>query len=94
MRIFLEDCDLWGTDFIRYRRQIVREVLSVGRCGSLVLPNDAKRPSVSSYRTEDILNWRVERVGQGVALVEVVLRDPPLLSALRSIHLDGELPKA
>ena len=75
MRGFVEDCDLWGIDLIRYARQVVREVLSVGRFGSLVLLDDGKRPWVSSYRTEDILNWRVERVGQGVALAEVVLQD-------------------
>jgi len=75
MRGFLEDCDLWGIDLIRYARQVVREVLSVGRFGSLVLLDDARRPWVSSYRTEDVLNWRVERVGQGVALAEVVLQD-------------------
>ena len=35
---FVSDCDLEGMDFVRYARQVVSEVLSVGRGGSLELP--------------------------------------------------------
>jgi len=45
-------------DFLRYARRVVGEVLSVGREGSLVLWDDSpKRPCVSFWRTEDIINW-------------------------------------
>ena len=78
LETFVGDCDLWGLDFLRYARRVVGEVLSVGRSGSLVLWDGAGgRPWVSSWRAEDVVNWKVERVGQTAALVEVVLRDPP-----------------
>jgi hypothetical protein len=71
---FLHDCDPWGTEFTQYARQVVSEVLSVGRGGSLV-SQDSGRPCVSFWRAEDILNWSVERLGQEVVLTEVVLRE-------------------
>ena len=74
LRVFAADCDLWGLDFVRYARRVVSEVLAVGRGGSLVLW-DQGRPVVSFWRTEEIVNWKVERVGQAVALTEVVLRE-------------------
>jgi len=52
--------------------------------GWLVLWREGvKRPLVSGWRTEDIINWKVERVGQAVVLVEVVLRDAGRLRVLR-----------
>jgi len=84
---FVADCDLWGTELTRYARRVVGEVLAVGRAGSLVLwdppshgsygatSSTANRPWVSLWRAEEIINWRVERNGQAVALVEIVLRD-------------------
>src|SRR5947208_5564100 len=35
LRKFSQDCDGWGTDFARYARRVVSDVLSVGRAGSL-----------------------------------------------------------
>ena len=96
---FAGDCDLWGADFLRYARRVVSEVLSVGRAGSLVAWDDVvKRPWVSEWRAEDIINWSVERVGQVPTLVEVVLRDPPSsghfggtsAGRVRVLRLDGK----
>jgi len=84
LQAFADDCDLWGMDLVHYARHVVREVLSVGRFGSLVLLDDAKHSWVSSYRTEDILNWRVERAGQGVALAEVVLLEKAEIRNLKA----------
>src|SRR5437764_4403001 len=76
LKLFLNDCDRWGTEFVQYARRVVSEVLSVGRGGSLVLLNaDAGRPCASFWRAEDILDWKVERLGQEVVLTEVVLRE-------------------
>lgn len=76
MRGFASDCDRWSTSVAQYARRIVSEVLSVGRAGSLVLWDEAsKRPWVSSWRAEEILNWEVEWVGGRPELVEVVLRE-------------------
>jgi hypothetical protein len=83
LKAFVSDCDLWGMDLVRYARRVVSEVLSVGRCGSLVTPSSGApsggalpspggsgetsegRPFVALWRAEDIINWRVERVGNG-----------------------------
>jgi hypothetical protein len=43
---------------------MVSEVLSVGRGSTLVLAGDG-RPFVTCFRAEDIINWRIERVGEG-----------------------------
>jgi hypothetical protein len=111
VKAFVSDCDLWGMDLVRYARRVVGEVLSVGRCGSLVcwapsgapsgeatpsggaLPSPGGsgatgdgRPFVSLWRAEDIINWKVERVGQRVVLVEVVLRDA---GRVRVLKLNG-----
>lgn len=78
LKVFLGDCDRWGTDFLQYARRVVSEVLSVGRGGSLVLQDAISRqPCVLFWRAEDILNWAVERVGQRSVLTRVVLKDPP-----------------
>ena len=82
-RRFAEDCDLWGLNLLGYARRVAGEVLAVGRAGSLVLWDGAGRPVVSLWRAEDILNWKVERVGQAVTLVEVVLRDADGIRVLR-----------
>jgi hypothetical protein len=83
LRAFVTDCDLWGMDFVRYGRRVVGEVLSVGRAGSLVLWDGAGRAWVSLWRAEDITDWAVERVGERLTLVRVVLRDGERLRVLR-----------
>jgi hypothetical protein len=87
LKAFAGDCDLWGMDLVRYARCVVGEVLSVARCGSLVSwDDDAAQPSLSLWRAEDIINWRVERVGQRVVLVEVVLRDSGRIRVLKLVE--------
>jgi hypothetical protein len=86
LKTFAGDCDLWGMGFLRYARRVVSEVLSVGRSGSLVLWDEVGRPVVSSWSAESILNWRIERVGGRVVLVEVVLRDGERLRVLKLVE--------
>jgi hypothetical protein len=87
LRTFASDCDRWGTSFAQYARRVVSEVLSVGRAGSLVLWDDAaKRPWVSLWRAEEIVNWSIEWVGQRVVLTRVVLKDG---DRLRQFRLEG-----
>jgi hypothetical protein len=86
VRAFAEDCNRWGTSFVRYARRVVSEVLSVGRGGSLVLEGEASgRPWVSLWRAEDILNWSVARVGGRAVLAGVVLRDGEQLRVLQLV---------
>ena len=86
LKQFVSDCDLWGLDFVRYARRVVTDVLAVGRLGSLLLSEQAGRPVVSFWKAEDIVNWTMERVGQAVVLVEVVLRDAGRLRVLRLVE--------
>jgi hypothetical protein len=87
MRGFASDCDRWGTSVAQYARRIVSEVLSVGRAGSLMLWDEAaRRPWVSSWRAEEILNWSVDWIGRRVVLVGVVLKDG---KRLRQFRLEG-----
>ncbi len=84
---FVRDCDEWGLDWVRYSRTVVREVLSVGRAGSLVLWDEvAKRPVLSYWPAEDVINWRVERRAEKVVLVELVLRDADRLRVLKIVE--------
>jgi len=54
---FAADCDLAWLDVRGYARRVVAEVLSVGRCGSLVLWDETGvRPWLSMWGAEDIVN--------------------------------------
>jgi len=87
LKAFVSDCDRWGMEFVSYARRVVGEVLSVGRAGSLVLPDSGStRPWVSLWRAEEILNWSVERVGGRTVLVGVVLKDGQRLRVLRLVE--------
>jgi hypothetical protein len=63
MQEFTGDSDLLGTTLYGYAKQIVTEVVHVGRAGSLIdwEPTEG-RPYASMYRAEDIVNWRVDRI--------------------------------
>jgi Domain of unknown function (DUF4055) len=61
---FLNDADMLGTTLPGYAKNVVTEVVGIGRAGSLVdWEGDVeKRAYVSLYSAEQILNWRIERV--------------------------------
>ena len=46
-------------------------------------------PVVSFWRAEDIINWSVERVGDRVVLVELVLRDGEQFRVLKLNGTNG-----
>src|SRR5262249_59705385 len=60
---FVNDADMLGTALAGYARNVVTEVVGVGRAGSLVdwEGEVEQRAYVSLYSAEQILNWRVER---------------------------------
>ena len=74
---FLNDADMAGMTFASYARAVVREVLVVGRAGSLVDwdGEGEHRAFVTLCKAEDILNWRVERVGGRNVLTLLVLHE-------------------
>ncbi len=73
----VDDLDLLGTALPAYARNVIEEVVVVGRCGTLVdWESDAEQRAYASlYRAEDIRNWRVERVNGRNVLTLVVLHE-------------------
>ena len=82
---FVEDANMLGTSLESYAKDVVREVISVGRAGSLVdwEGESEQRAYVVLYRPEQIINWRTERINGRNVLSLVVLRET------RKISTDG-----
>lgn len=73
---FQTDVDMFGTSLYLYSKRIAGETLGVGRAGTLVEWHDAEqRPFVCFYQAEQVINWRVERIGGRNMLTLVVLRE-------------------
>src|SRR3954468_15638818 len=72
---FLPDVDLLGTALNAYAKNVVNEVVAVGRAGTLLdyEVHTEKRAFVKLYKAEQILNWRVERVNGRVVPTMIVL---------------------
>lgn len=73
----IDDLDLLGTALPAYARNVIEEVVVVGRCGTLVdwEGEVEQRAYASLYRAEDILNWHVERVNGRNVLTLLVLHE-------------------
>lgn len=72
---FSNDADMLGTSLNQYAKNILTEVISVGRAGTLVdwESENENRVYVSTYVAENILNWRVERInGRNVPALAVL----------------------
>lgn len=73
---FQEDATLQSQSFYDYTKFIVREVISAGRSGTLVDWSDEEnRPYVQNYTPEQIINWRMRRIGGRTVLGLVVLKE-------------------
>ncbi len=83
LRVFTDDVDLMGTSLFTFCKGVTSEVLSVGRCGTLVDWDGGSaagnagesRAYVVRYAAEDILNWQVERINGRNVLTLVALRE-------------------
>lgn len=74
----LRDCTLTGRQFYDFIKDTVRDVVSVGRRGTLVEwadPAVENRPFLRPYDTEDIINWRYRMVSGRRMLSLVVLSE-------------------
>jgi hypothetical protein len=71
---FANDTDLLGTTLYGYAKQVVGEVVAVGRAGTLIDWQAAEeRAYAAFYRAENIVNWRVGRVrGRSVPTLVVL----------------------
>ena len=74
---FVNDADMLGTTLAAYAKNVVWEVMGVGRAGSLVDWEDQveQRAYVSLYSAEQIINWQVGRVNGRNVPTLVVLRE-------------------
>jgi hypothetical protein len=77
MARFSNDADMLGTSLFGYAKNVVREVISVGRAGTLVdwEGDYEQRAYATAYRAEDILNWRVGRVNGRNVPTMIALRE-------------------
>src|SRR5688572_11222267 len=60
---FANDADLLGTTLYGYAKQVVSEVVALGRAGTLIDWQPAEQRAYAAfYHAENIVNWRVARV--------------------------------
>ena len=78
LKDFGHDADMLGTTLGGYAKNILFEVIAVGRVGTLVdWEGEAEnRVYVSAYAAENIINWRVERINGRNIPTLVVLHEP------------------
>src|SRR5512137_1490993 len=77
LRVFAEEVDLLGTSLYAHARNVVSEVIMVGRAGTLIDWQNEGQPRayVVRYSAESILNWKIERVGGRNEVTLVVLHE-------------------
>jgi hypothetical protein len=83
---FSNDADMLGTTLTGYAKNILSEVIAVGRAGTLIdwESENENRVYASFYAAENILNWRVERInGRNISTL-VVLYEP------HGVAMDGD----
>ena len=72
----LADVTLTNLPFESVAKDAMREVLTVGRYGLLCdYSEEEGRPYLSPYTAENIINWRIERLGGRSVVTMVVLRE-------------------
>jgi hypothetical protein len=77
LKTFVNDVDLLGTPLDSYAKNIISDVVSLGRAGTLVDWEGGRenRAYVSMYAAEAILNWRQTRIDGQLKLSLVVLSE-------------------
>jgi hypothetical protein len=81
-RAWLQDLDQQGTPLADLASRLLSEQIGVGRAAVLVdmadesVPVASRRPYLTIYRAEQVINWRTERVADDAyALTMVVLKE-------------------
>ena len=74
---FVTDADMLGTSLYGYAKNVVTEVIAVGRAGTLVDWEDTveHRAYATMYAAESILNWQVQRINGRNIPTLIVLRE-------------------
>jgi hypothetical protein len=69
----LDNINLAGASFNYFFRDIAREMLAVNRCGVLLDYSDyQKRPYLTAYLAESIINWRVSNI-DGIEQLSMIM---------------------
>jgi hypothetical protein len=80
MTALTDDFDQRNTSLLSYAKNVVTEVVHMGRGGTLIDWNEAEqRPYASFFRAETIQNWRSERVNGRYTLTLVTLAEPAII---------------
>jgi hypothetical protein len=89
---FVNDADMLGTSLFGYAKNVISEVVSVGRAGSLVdwEGDFENRVYASLYTAEQIINWRVERVNGRNVPTLVVLKESTSLPGAQGMEADED----
>ena len=87
---FVNDADMLGTPLVSYAKNVVSEVISVGRAGTLIdWEGDVEnRVYASLYSAESILNWRVERINGRNITTMIALLERGVRNAERGMKGD------
>lgn len=74
---FANDADMLGTSLYGYAKNVVYQVIGVGRAGTLIdwEGDFENRVYASLYSAEQIINWRVERVNGRNVPTRIVLKE-------------------
>ena len=88
----VEDADMLGTSLPSYAKNVVGEVIALGRAGSLIDWEDVseKRAFAILYKAEQIINWHVERVNGRNVLTLVVLKEVSLKPSVTPDEFEPE----
>jgi hypothetical protein len=86
MEAFVNDADMLGTSLANYAKNVVKEVVAVGRSGTLIDWEDENENRVyaSLYAAENIINWRTERINGRNVLTLLVLHEKAEVRGQRS----------
>lgn len=92
---FVNDCDMLGTSLTGYAKDLVTEIIGVGRAGSLVdwEGEFENRAYVSLYQAEQIINWRVERVNGRNVPTLIVLTETTTAESATDEFASGVIPQ-
>jgi len=92
LRDFANDADMLGTSLNQYAKNVLTEVISVGRAGTLVdwEGENENRVYATVYPAEHILNWRVERINGRNVPTMIVLYEPHGGAALARDEFDAQ----
>ena len=90
LKQFVADADMLGTPLVGYAKNVIGEVIAVGRCGTLIdwESEVENRAYVSRYAAENILNWRVERINGRSITTLVALLERGVRNAERGMKGD------